>query len=351
MPAKALRPSRLDKQSLPRDFEITTRRFSLGLQIAGTLLCVMAWAVAPRHYHYLAWPLIALTLTLNMTIMLASLSSMLAVMSIINVWILSLLFSLLLAPSPNSSLWSFSLCMSFTLILAPLFLRYYEYGLAAGGVNLIFGGGHFPVAVVPGDFNWTVLMNVTVLSIGLSLNIFFAKLHQRNFQAKNDLENLAYTDPLTGIGNRRMLIEALDDLCSLNGNNDRHFLMIDVDDFKSINDKFGHEKGDAVLVEIAQKLETVFGADCVARMGGEEFGVLMASDGVDQAYKLATSFLAQVREIRAGDRPVTVSVGITGMARTPTDIMRFADEALYQAKKSGKDKAIISDSIVRITSN
>jgi diguanylate cyclase (GGDEF)-like protein len=157
----------------------------------------------------------------------------------------------------------------------------------------------------------------------------------------------ARRDPLTGLRNRRGFIEAADVLLGGRGDQALALLLIDVDKFKRINDTHGHEAGDNVLCTLARRLERWDGALCtVARFGGEEFGMMVAGLG---GHALA-QFADHVREgIAQCDHGadlgrVTVSIGVAE-AHGDADfqnLYRLADDALYQAKRLGRDRVAIA---------
>jgi diguanylate cyclase (GGDEF)-like protein len=118
-------------------------------------------------------------------------------------------------------------------------------------------------------------------------------------------------------------------------------ILIDIDDFKHINDSFGHSAGDAVLKAVAAVLRTSSG-DRVFRVGGEEFAVLLAGCDAADAVKVAERLCATVRALQVLEgRPVTVSAGVAWSGKPATDheiVYRCADQALYRAKCSGKNR-------------
>jgi diguanylate cyclase (GGDEF)-like protein len=132
--------------------------------------------------------------------------------------------------------------------------------------------------------------------------------------------------------------------------------MCDIDHFKSINDRFGHEFGDKALIEIAGVLRHFsrsHGA-LVARHGGEEFSVLMIGVAHEQAELYAEEIrrACAIREIRSGEvcERMTISIGFT-VARGETDlarIMRVADQALYMAKRQGRDRVVRADEMALV---
>lgn len=117
-------------------------------------------------------------------------------------------------------------------------------------------------------------------------------------------------------------------------------LLIDIDNFKHINDNYGHSKGDVVLRAVGSSLRTSSG-DRVFRIGGEEFAVLLANCSAEDAIKVAQRLCDKVRGLKLlENRPVTVSVGVA-WACDPTehdDTFKRADQALYLAKRSGKGR-------------
>ena len=158
------------------------------------------------------------------------------------------------------------------------------------------------------------------------------------------------TDSLTGVYNRQAFNEALTDLmvrCRAM-NHDFSLLMVDMDDFKKINDTYGHLIGDRVLVAFCQKCRKyIRGDDVLARFGGEEFAILLPGASLENALRKGRQICDAIASARyqvasidqdSGDFSVTVSIGVTLFKKTDTSetIIERADKALYKAKKSGK---------------
>lgn len=174
------------------------------------------------------------------------------------------------------------------------------------------------------------------------------RTHRRSQQLMNRLRFLVDTDPLTGLNNRRAFQRTLKQELARAKRNGRSMavLLIDVDRFKSINDRFGHPVGDEVLVALAEALTS--GArnyDTVARLGGEEFGVLLPETDRAGSLVVAERIRVAVRSAKLGPEAlerVTVSVGVAFAPDTPDDdedkLLRRADEQLYRAKDSGRDR-------------
>ena len=158
-----------------------------------------------------------------------------------------------------------------------------------------------------------------------------------------ELRNLAVTDTLTGVWNRRHGTELLAaDLSARRPGQALSLLMLDIDHFKTINDTFGHQAGDHVLIEIASRLRrSLRGSDMVARWGGEEFVVLLRDCALPDALRLAEEIRAAIAELPFGAMgSLTVSVGVAE-ARASEDLTTWlerADQALYRAKRSGRNE-------------
>jgi len=165
-------------------------------------------------------------------------------------------------------------------------------------------------------------------------------------------EEEARTDPLTGIPNRRRFFEFVEEATKRLQRRDKpvSLLYIDIDNFKTINDTRGHDCGDVVLREISKTLrETVREADEIGRWGGEEFLVLAEDADERDATVLADKLLKTVRTLKilspVGEPiPITVSIGIAAKTKKDDfDVLTFvnhADNAMYRAKRTGKDRAV-----------
>jgi two-component system cell cycle response regulator len=171
---------------------------------------------------------------------------------------------------------------------------------------------------------------------------------------RRDLETgleLAVMDQLTGLYNRRYLSSHLDNLIkqAREGGKPLSLLELDIDHFKSINDTFGHDAGDQVLREFGRRVgANVRGIDLACRIGGEEFVVVMPETDVEYAYTVAERLRQAIGEVPFdlnGEKPlkVTVSIGITEVqseTETAQTLMQRADQALYTAKRDGRDRVV-----------
>jgi two-component system cell cycle response regulator len=163
---------------------------------------------------------------------------------------------------------------------------------------------------------------------------------------------LAVTDQLTGLYNRRYMSTHLGTLIesSIESGRELSLLILDIDYFKSINDSHGHDVGDQILREFAKRIiGNVRSVDLACRYGGEEFVVIMPETDLSFAYMVAERVRQQVAGIPFGiDRApgalhVTISVGVTtseGKADTADALLRRADQALYRAKRDGRNRVV-----------
>ncbi len=152
-------------------------------------------------------------------------------------------------------------------------------------------------------------------------------------------------DPLTALENRFALRDLLEGLLPPRpGGSAPALLFADLDGFKAVNDGLGHAAGDEVLVEVTRRLRSVAGEATIARLGGDEFALLLPAADTDAATDLAVRVVEALREPYdvAGLRlTVSASVGVAvadGTHRTPGDLLRDADAAMYQAKERGRDR-------------
>jgi diguanylate cyclase (GGDEF)-like protein len=124
-------------------------------------------------------------------------------------------------------------------------------------------------------------------------------------------------------------------------------LMADVDEFKKYNDAFGHPAGDEVLKKVADiLLGSTRAVDCTARYGGEEFAVLLTDTTGHAALEIAERIRARVAEQEFPGRKITISIGVAEFpqhGRTAEAVVSSADEALYEAKRKGRNRVVLAD--------
>ncbi|WP_432697919.1 GGDEF domain-containing protein [Marinobacterium sp. YM272] len=164
---------------------------------------------------------------------------------------------------------------------------------------------------------------------------------QRLEQANRELKRVATLDPLTGVGNRMMCDEWLADQPA---STELNVIMLDIDHFKRINDRFGHERGDQVLAAVAQCLKTKIGGnDLIVRWGGEEFLLILPGVSPLRAHAIAESLRHAVEQLPLlpSEEPITLSLGVsTGSTESVNATIGLADAALYQAKRTGRNQSV-----------
>ena len=221
--------------------------------------------------------------------------------------------------------------------------------LAAVAATLVFAELIAYLLNYPGNWQQYVLRALIPLVVTPMLVIPLINMNMRLNTLRAEMQALARTDALTGLMNRRAFFEEAV-LALSSGSKGVAVMMIDVDKFKTFNDTHGHDAGDAVLAMIANAIAMVTNAvgpasgTCLARIGGEEFALLVTSISSERAEKLGAAICAHVRasqcHYRGHDLHATVSIGValgTG-AETIEELLKAADTAVYEAKRSGRDR-------------
>lgn len=191
-----------------------------------------------------------------------------------------------------------------------------------------------------------------VLSWGLAYQIqTIRKEKEIAIALMKETRRLADLDDLTGLYNRRYVISAFEEAAGMEGNHPISLLMLDLDHFKKVNDTFGHDVGDLVLQQLASVLEECFRpTDTIGRFGGEEFMVLLKNTNVEQARSASEYVLKSIREMRFAVRDqmlaCTVSIGVAEWdgagEESFKEMLRRADQALYEAKHRGRNQVCVS---------
>ncbi|MBA2781073.1 sensor domain-containing diguanylate cyclase [Billgrantia kenyensis] len=171
------------------------------------------------------------------------------------------------------------------------------------------------------------------------------------------LVHLSQTDPLTGIPNRRVLMQQLEEEYgrARRYGHSLSVLMLDLDHFKQINDCHGHASGDLVLMEFVMVISPeIRASDCFARMGGEEFAILLPQSSLTSARRLAERLCRHVAGLsftsQQGQFGVTVSIGVATLEdndTSPEQLLSRADQGLYVAKASGRNRVHTSRDAAR----
>ena len=213
-------------------------------------------------------------------------------------------------------------------------------GIAAHAVVVLFISGQLSDVTL--ILLMASMMGSSILS-ALLLGALMAR-EDRQIRREANLSDLANFDPLTKVANRRVYDEAVARLAKGPASQPYSILIVDLDHFKSINDRYGHAAGDLVLQAVGAKLKRAAGEDAtVARFGGEEFVVLLKNTPHEEATAVAEAIRHKIADWpeSTGEQAicVTASIGFATANRgsAPDQVLRRADDALYDAKKSGRN--------------
>lgn len=226
----------------------------------------------------------------------------------------------------------------------------------------VWRDGTHPLIVIVGK-SWNDILNLwhqEALRIGatmlalivfmMAVTLFLAHEIRRRSSAENKLEELATTDALTGLKNRRKFDATIDAEWRRAARQQEPLalLMIDADHFKAYNDTFGHQAGDQVLIGIAICISDSVqrAGDCAARYGGEEFAVLLPGLTSMDALAVAEKIRLKVQQWSGESEINTVSIGVASMRPIATldwsELVRIADKALYAAKADGRNQSVVA---------
>jgi diguanylate cyclase (GGDEF)-like protein len=321
-------------------------RVGMVTQLLGIIAYSMTWLMMPEPYHpNLVHALLAL-LGMLASLVVRYRCTTLPVLTITGACaVLTLTFGLRTMADAvlHASFWVLPVGVFMTLAIASIFNGGLSYLAVVAGVWWNVGHGLYPVNAGLPDQSWAPLMIVVSVLFGLALNVSFSLLRLRNYHAKVELTRLAFQDGLTGLNNRRMFTQRAQQMHGAPHGGMLYFLMIDIDDFKVINDQQGHDAGDEVLVRTAAIIADKAQGHLCGRLGGEEFGVVYAGDS-EAVRDFAGSLVEAVSQAFLAAQFVSISVGVAALDRDKElgHSYRLADEALYLAKRQGKNRYVIA---------
>ena len=188
----------------------------------------------------------------------------------------------------------------------------------------------------------------------IKVQLKIKSLQDRLKESNRMLLELSHRDPLTGLYNRRQMMKTLEnEMDRSNRTGDPvSLVLVDCDDFKKINDTYGHQTGDEVLMKLGETFNRHLRQyDSVARFGGDEFALILPSTDIPEAVGIAGRIRQEVEQMTVdadlADLQVTISLGIARHPQTqvqiPEDLIREADYALYNAKRQGRNQVSVSD--------
>jgi len=206
-------------------------------------------------------------------------------------------------------------------------------------------------------FKYILIAIVMIIVMGFYRYYIVKKINKKLIEqskelrdAKEKLQQLAFTDPMTSLYNRRYFIESSSSILKLAIRNktESFVIIIDIDDFKQVNDSYGHKVGDDVIIHCAKKFkELTRNSDIICRWGGEEFTILFPEISLHGALEISEKIRSSIKKSiitlkNKEEVKFTISIGLTKVINkdgTNIDIsISRADEALYQAKKNGKNR-------------
>jgi diguanylate cyclase (GGDEF)-like protein len=222
------------------------------------------------------------------------------------------------------------------------------YALRAGG-SLLHVGAEFSF-VQSNPAQWVLLLALMFLSMTLNFGFLLMAIDR----LRNEVADLALLDDLTGVANRRHLLQRLTEECARSERSGEPFalLVIDLDGFKGINDTHGHAAGDACLQHFTLMAQTrLRPSDMLARTGGDEFCIVLPSSTLRQGAVIARRVLEVCRrdaeQCVGPDVPIAVSIGVAQWTREigpfPDRLIAAADHALYAAKNEGRNRYAVYD--------
>lgn len=240
---------------------------------------------------------------------------------------------------PQASYWRY---VVFTLILvhsAVLFARIADYvavTLLSGLISFVgLKAGYF-VATGYAEF---AIATLAASVIGVMMNVIIMSSYGKLYEAKESYKRLSRIDPLTKRLNRRAFLDTFAEMRARRSAQPLHLAMLDLDHFKRINDTYGHERGDAVLVAVADCLQQ-HAPDMAGRLGGEEFAILLPNCDRAEAQARLEALLCEVRGLDVDGASFTFSAGLVlvGPGEDAGAVMSRADRALYGAKAAGRNR-------------
>ena len=195
------------------------------------------------------------------------------------------------------------------------------------------------------ELHGLMIVSYAAFITGLTFHsyIVLRRAKLQNFHMSRLLLDQAYIDVLTEIPNRRSFVTQAEQRLSDDADDaGRYLAMVDVDNFKKVNDQFGHDSGDVVLKRIAANIKTSMAEFVYARLGGEEFVVYLWGLDQQNAEARVAALCKAVRET-PGEHPVTISIGLTRISGQDnlSNALAKADAALYDAKHEGKDRYVL----------
>lgn len=256
---------------------------------------------------------------------------------------LAIAFRLNLEGSAAQAFWTLPLLMLFGMCLALCHVRLRDFLAGIGAVGLVFVDGALMRSVAPAQRPVLAFFAAGALALCLLAHLALSRERRSGHVLQLRLAALAYEDALTGLPNRRAFLERTQAALAAMPAGAFNVVLLDMDDFKRINERLGHEGGDRALRAVAQALRRASAPHLCARLGGEEFCIWIEDASASPA-DVAAACVSAVHHLRVGGLRLSVSAGV---ATVEPDVplhraLALADEALYQAKARGKDTLAVA---------
>jgi len=224
------------------------------------------------------------------------------------------------------------------------------YAIRAAGA-LLHAGGEYSVTLA-NPVQWMLMLGLIFLSMAWNFGFVLMSMDR----LRSEVADLALLDDLTGVANRRHLLQRLTEECARSERSREPFalLVIDLDGFKEINDSHGHAAGDACLQHFALMAQTrLRPGDLLARAGGDEFSIVLPSSTLREGEMVARRLLEVCRtdaeQCVGADIPIAVSIGVAQwtpeIGAFPDQLLAAADQALYVAKNGGKNRYAVHNPV------
>lgn len=241
----------------------------------------------------------------------------------------------------------FSLPLAVTLVVscALLFISVHDYLVSATLIWWVMWPT-MDVSRMGGLEAYLYIFCVSSVSIGFVLSFSYLKNLRSVLLVESEFRELAQTDYLTSLLNRRAFMESFAKLIAAGESG--YFMMLDIDSFKLKNDQFGHDVGDRILCAMADCLKSTPGSHSFGRIGGEEFGVLLVGNDPGVAADYALRLLQAIRCSVAPPHDYTCSAGLTRFTAGAdmSAVLKCADRNLYASKGNGKDRVYFDGAAV-----
>ncbi|MVV51726.1 GGDEF domain-containing protein [Pseudomonas sp. PB120] len=238
----------------------------------------------------------------------------------------------------EAAMWGLIITSLLITVMSVFFVKITDYAFAVALAWMIMWHTNLlPISDVQLPLFYVLLVGSTLL--GGCLNATFVNLVLKEIRARDKFKKLSETDPLTESPNRRAMVNSLKDSLASKDRTSLWFAMLDLDNFKSINDQHGHDVGDNVLISFAKMIKNTKGIVSYGRLGGEEFGVLLSAVTATDAISSLNDLLLRAKKDDSAQVQYSFSAGITSLASTEiaSELLKSADDNLYHAKRSGRN--------------